>query len=1067
MPKRPLFYLLLLAVAMLGAVCPPKPQNVKVLQPIGPVTTFSFVVEVNVPSSVQAFDPNTGVTLNGAPLVVSGGPTVYSATVNAGFPLQDANLVSVEAVLSNGQVGTASRPFDYLPPKATARKITDPGDLMTGPLAHDLYSVGQFGGNLIDAELVSAPGTDNFLEVQPMLNVETVINATSVQIVNTGQDGTPAIVRTCGPDDLLDFANPSSFLVDAGIAVPPDIDDNDQLVTACTEYTLAPGDPYVRMDTTVESTDTVALNMAVGDWMNAAGQLEQWDKPFQLGESLLGSLDLIGFIGYDEAEGVDYGYTTLPVDPPQAGAQPTNFFTTSGVSIILQNASVLGTLFGTPPPFIVPAGGSLTFTRFLSVGDGSGANATQMEAEVKGLATTTVEGCVTVGGTPLPGSRVSVVTLDGSMNPQFMIAQYVTRPGACPNYGSSLPAGSYSFAAGREGALFEGGLPSPSFDTLTLTAGVPVTGLDFELPAPGQLNVTVTDESGSAGLPARVTVVGIDPSPPQTIAGPGFPGLGGSTVALFYDPKDLVPHGLVAFEYTDAAGLASFDVEPGSYQVFVSRGTEYSLFETAVTVTSGSPTAVAAQIGRVLDTSNFVSSDFHIHGVASADSRVSDTRRVFQLAGEGIENPVMTDHHVHTDLKPTIAALGLGAFITSTIGEEITTFDYGHFNGYPFTIDPSLPSGGSTDWGVAAPAGFDFPSAGAFNATPPEIFTLATTQPTSTADTTVQINHIDSHFAPTQIDTGVAGPIEDDLDDAERLQRRLDTEANVGNLFFPFPAIEIWNGMNRAHQSEFLDQRIGIWMNLLNKGIPTTYIADTDTHQYTNLRTAGARTWTASSTDDPALIDGGEVANAVDAGRATGGQGIYVQTRLLAQDGSGGIADLTSNPGASTTVASSNGDVDLEIRVQAPTWAQFDTIEIYANATTTVVDPLEPYLYTATPTLTLKEGDCNPATTGDGDFDINVVNVHAIPGGDRQETTLTVSFPGLAADTWFVAVVKGTDGVCGPMFPVYASDLATTNTTLPDLLDGNVGEDGTMALGATNALWADVDGTPGFQPPNP
>ena len=51
-----------------------------------------------------------------------------------------------------------------------------------------------------------------------------------------------------------------------------------------------------------------------------------------------------------------------------------------------------------------------------------------------------------------------------------------------------------------------------------------------------------------------------------------------------------------------------------------------------------------------------------------------------------------------------------------------------------------------------------------------------------------------------------------------------------------------------------------------------------------------------------------------------------------------------------------------------------------------MVDPLEPYLYTATPTLTLKEGDCNPATTGDGDFDINVVNVHAIPGGDRQET---------------------------------------------------------------------------------
>ena len=40
-----------------------------------------------------------------------------------------------------------------------------------------------------------------------------------------------------------------------------------------------------------------------------------------------------------------------------------------------------------------------------------------------------------------------------------------------------------------------------------------------------------------------------------------------------------------------------------------------------------------------------------------------------------------------------------------------------------------------------------------------------------------------------------------------------------------------------------------------------------------------------------------------------------------------------------------------------------------------------------------------------------------------------------------------------------------TNTTLADLTDGNLGEDGTLALGVTNALYADVDGEPGFNPP--
>ena len=35
------------------------------------------------------------------------------------------------------------------------------------------------------------------------------------------------------------------------------------------------------------------------------------------------------------------------------------------------------------------------------------------------------------------------------------------------------------------------------------------------------------------------------------------------------------------------------------------------------------------------------------------------------------------------------------------------------------------------------------------------------------------------------------------------------------------------------------------------------------------------------------------MATSVDEGRAVGGQGIYVQTRLLANDGSGAVADLT------------------------------------------------------------------------------------------------------------------------------------------------------------------------------
>ena len=40
-----------------------------------------------------------------------------------------------------------------------------------------------------------------------------------------------------------------------------------------------------------------------------------------------------------------------------------------------------------------------------------------------------------------------------------------------------------------------------------------------------------------------------------------------------------------------------------------------------------------------------------------------------------------------------------------------------------------------------------------------------------------------------------------------------------------------------------------------------------------------------------------------------------------------------------------------------------------------------------------------------------------------------------------------------------------TNASLADLLDGNLGEGGTLALGATNALYANVDGNASFDPP--
>jgi hypothetical protein len=1042
-----------------------QPQQLTVVEPAegAVITTYSFTVRIEAGGAVAA--GSVQARLNGEPVELTAGPGVFTASFDPGPPLRDDCVLEVTARLTGGSDAAVRRTFRYLPPKARARRISDAADLIHGPLAHsrlgdyllandkarfviqdapqrDLWSVGAFGGNIIDAELVGHPGLDNFLEIQPALNIETVINAQTVEIVNDGQDGTAAIIRTCGPDDLLDFVNPSTIIEGVGLSFPAAADDKDYDVDGCTEYALEPDTTYVRMTTTIFNNEEVERGFFVGDYLNGSGELEQWTTSGGgIGELLTNVLGIMSYIGYGEATGVDYSHLNVPL--PESPIQRSTFFSTAGVSYIMHSHSIIGVLAGNPPTFVVPAQGSNSFTRFFGVGDGSGGNAIAMQSAVEGTPTGTIRGCVTLGGSPAPAARVSVVR-------SGLASQYVTGPDGC--YRGLIPTGTYQVAAAVRGAMYEDGGSTPTFHTVTITEGA-VTTQDIALPATGRVRVQITDPSGEP-LPGRVSVIGFDPSPETTMI-VRHP-LGSDVSGVFNDvTRDPVPFGMVWMQYSDANGVVEFDLEPGTYELAVSRGVEYSLFRAPLTSRAGETTMLEARLARVVDTSGFVSSDYHVHGINSADARVSHTDRVMQFAGEGVDNIIMTDHHSHTDLTPRITALGFEPFVHATIGEEITTWDYGHFNAYPLRIDPSRPSGGSTDWAGAAPPGRDFPAYGAFSLTPAQILAEATTGSTSTPDTTIQINHIDSFFLPLQIDTALVPP-RSFISPETKLAYRLDPSS--GNLFHHFPALEVWNGSGRGAQAEFLNNRMGIWMNHLNQGLLTTAIADTDTHSFRNLETAGARTWTASPTDDATAINPSDITRAVDAGRAMGGQGVYVQARLLAMDGSSGVADLSWS--GSTLVRSTNGDVDLEITVQAPLWAPYDRIEIYANARTTVSRRVDnvPVLYGAEPTRVLTAGT---------DFAVEFVDVVGdMPEARRRETRVTLPFRNLPADTWFVIVVKGTDAISAPMFPVFPQDLRRdTNTSLADLLDGNLGESGVLALGFTNALYADVDGVPGFNAP--
>ncbi len=1082
--KRVLLAISLLVLFSTGWACQPTILTSVSLADGAALTTptFDFVIRIGPDADASTLT----ATLNGAAVPLVAGPITFdgyqdfTASYAPGAPLRDRNVLDVGVVSFGGFHDRARRTIDWLPPKARARRIANAADLISGPLGHsrvgdyllendvarfaiqdapqrDLHSVGQYGGDLIDAELVGREGRDAFLALSTSLNIETVVNPTSVVVVNDGQDGTPAILRACGPDDLLDYVNASSQVASLGATFPAIADDQDHGVEACVTYTLAPGRRSVALETTVFNNDPVTRSMYPGYYVNGGGTLEQWQKTganpsVGMGEILAAGANFaFGYSGFDSSEGVDYGI--VPIQIPGAPIQ-SGSFTTSGVTFLLHSQSVV-LLLGFPafatPPLVVPSGESRAFTSHFAVGDGSTANTLEVEAEVKGLAVGTIEGCVTAGGAPLPGARVAVgPSSAGALT--NLVAHFVTDAAGC--YSARIPAGTYSAIAGKNGYPYEGGAAVPALHAASVASGGTTT-VNFALPATGRLVVDVSDESGQP-VPARISVIGFDPSPEPIITA-AVAGLPSTTTGVLNDiTRDRLSTGFVAVAFAGASGQAALDLEPGSYQVYVSRGGEYSLFSTPVTIGAGAPTNVSAQIAHVLDTTGFVSSDYHVHMVNSPDSRIVNARRVESFAAEGVDNLIATDHDAITDLTPSVNALGLAPFLHTTIGEEITTFDYGHFNAYPQAVDPVKPSGGSTDWAGAAAPGADFPSAGSYGLTPAQIEAAAKGKPQNAGlPTVVQINHIDSHFNPLQIDTAVTPP-RSFLGNPAFFR----LSPSVANFFHPFGALELWNGSNNTHQAQFLDERIGIWMNLLNQGIVSTAIADTDTHTVIDLETAGARTWTPSSSDAPGAISDAEIASAVSGGRAVGGQGLYVQARLVEEipDAPPFVADFSL--GGSTSVGVDDGSVDLEIRVQAPLWAPYDTIEIYRNAATQVAATTggTPTLYDAVPTTTLTRGV---------DFSVAQTSVFpSVPGAERLETQLTLPLSGLTQDEWIVVVVKGTSGNSAPMFPVYPRNLtAAQNPTLPDLVNVTASETGVRALGFTNALFVDVDGDGQFDPP--
>jgi hypothetical protein len=387
------------------------------------------------------------------------------------------------------------------------------------------------------------------------------------------------------------------------------------------------------------------------------------------------------------------------------------------------------------------------------------------------------------------------------------------------------------------------------------------------LPQAGWLHWQVRDGDGAV-LPARILVRGI--------AGTSDPDWGD-------EPSDGAALNVM---HADRDGQRL--LPPGRYHVTVTRGFEYTLREQDVTVTPGGTASVEARLERVVDTRGWIAADLHVHAVPSPDAPTPLADRVRTLAAAGVEVAVATDHNAITDYSSAIRETGLGPWLASVVGDEVTTrgVPLGHYNVFPL-----VPG--------SAPVEFD-------RVSPTAVVAAARAAPPSDRPKVVQLNHprIGSigyfellHFDPRDVAGWKAGsPL-----------------VETG-----FDAIEVFNGDHYAQIPE-VERVMHDWYALLDAGVRTTATGNSDSHKATYHECGVPRNLVLVGDDDPAHFDEARFVDAVRGGHVVVSSGPVVRFEVAGK-GPGDTADA--------------GIDEVHVTVDAPPWVDVSRVELVKRGET-------------------------------------------------------------------------------------------------------------------------------------
>lgn len=269
-----------------------------------------------------------------------------------------------------------------------------------------------------------------------------------------------------------------------------------------------------------------------------------------------------------------------------------------------------------------------------------------------------------------PNSAIHIDQLDGT--PLTHI-----RPGIDGSFAAMLPKGEYSLrhiaSAGRK-----------SIQTIKLEK-TPLNLGSLSLPKTSTLELP-------QGQAMRLVIKGINGT-----QSPSFNNTFTNLVVIEDDKKKFQQPNSQIFLSGTTGDRTHVQLAEGDYRIYATRGPEYSLEKTEITLKKGATKTLNIITPKhIIDTPNYIASDLHVHSGISYDNNFSPLERVRTFVAEHGEVMVSSEHDIPVDFAPFINELDVQGKIISIAGAEVTSlfpserlpYTGGHINVFPFTPQP-------------------------------------------------------------------------------------------------------------------------------------------------------------------------------------------------------------------------------------------------------------------------------------------------------------------------------------------------------------------------------------------